>query len=406
MIRILFVDDDENLLKSLKVMLYSMRSLYEMSFVARGEDAVALLGGEDVFDLIVSDIHMPGMDGIELLTRFKESSPGTVRLILSGNLDPKTLSEASAVAHQVLAKPCEAQHLRSVITRTAVLRQRFAQCALTEQLVQLGTLPSAPLAHWEIMNEMQAPEPSIIRIGEIIEKDPGMSAKVLQIVNVHSGPSLPISNITEAVEIIGLEHLQSFVLVSEMFSQASETTTSRNIALDVLWQHGLTVAEWAKTIAEIEMQSKETIDDAYTAGLLHEVGLLILASQMPDELSRASAHAEEHQLTLQQAEQDIFGVTHGELGGYLLDLWGLPESVVDAIAYHYAPSQQPDASYEEAAESGFTPVTAVHVANYFCEERGDAMLDYGDPRLDVDHLEELELLHKTSMWWDACNSSG
>lgn len=404
--RILFVDDDENLLKSLKVVLHSMRGLYDMTFVLRAEDAVEMLGSEDVFDLIVSDMHMPGMGGVELLTRFKERSPGTVRLVLSGNLDPQTLSEASSVAHQILAKPCESQHLRSVITRTAVLRERFAKCSLTEQLVQLGSLPSAPLVHWEIVNEMQAPEPSISRIGEIIEKDPGMSAKVLQIVNVHSGPSLPISNITEAVEIIGLEHLQSFVLVSELFSQASENASVRNFALDVLWQHGLRVAEWAKTIAEMQMESKSTVDDSYTAGLLHEVGLLILASELPDELERAVAHAAERKMTLQQAEQDIFGVTHAELGGYFLDLWGLPQSVVDAIAYHYFPSHRPEGSYVEESDSEFTPVTAVHVANYFCEERGDQTLDYGDPQLDVEHLEKLGLMEQTSMWWDVCKSSG
>ena len=404
--RILFVDDEENVLRGLKLMLHGMRGYWDMQFAHSGEEAVALLDKDNPFEIVVSDMQMPGMDGEELLRRVMEESPQTVRFVLSGNLDTETLIKASSVAHQVLAKPCDPHHLRNVLTRAMSLRDQLKESTLRTALLEMGTLPSVPVVYWEIMNEINSPEPSIERVGKIIEKDPGMSAKVLQIVNVHSGPGQRISSISEAASLLGLESIKTFVLVAEMFSQAEDSSAPEGFDLDQLWRHGLQVGEYAQAIAESEGVDQKIIDDSYTAGLLHDVGLLILASKMPDQFTAAYNLAKEEGISLQQAEKDLYGATHAEVGGYLLDLWGLPDTVVEAISYHYFPSAKPVIGYESTDENAFSPITAVHIANYFCEDEDSANVEYASATVDNTHLVELGLSDKITIWWDVCAQVG
>ena len=404
MSRILFVDDEENVLQGLKVMLRTMRSSWDMVFKDRGEDALAELATGPPFDVIVSDMHMPGMHGAEFLKKAVEIQPNSVRVVLTGNLDTKTMTTASSFAHQVLAKPCDPHHLRSVLSRALSLKDRLPGCSLRDRLMGMGVLPSVPVVYWEIMNEINSPEPSAERAGCIIAKDPGLSAKVLQIANAHTGPANRISNIVQAATFLGLENLKSFVLMAEMFSQAKDKPLAKGFSLDELWQHGLSVGQYAKTITEAEGESQSIIDDAYTAGLLHDIGLLILASQLPAEFNRAIEHARNGQYTLVEAERELFGANHAEIGGFLLDLWGLPSEVVDAITWHYYPSSAPVTEFSGKETCKVSPLTAVHVANFFCEdEQDEAGSGFGKAQVDSIHLEEIGLSGRLSVWWDLCN---
>lgn len=400
--RILFVDDEENVLRGLKVMLHRQRTDWTMSFAQSGAEAIRIIEADGPFDVVVADMHMPGMHGSDFLRHVMEKFPQTVRFVLSGNLDGATLLKASPVAHQVLAKPCDAHHLRNVLARALSLRDRLKECRLKDALLEMGSLPSVPVVYWEIMSEIESPAPSIERVGRIIEKDPGMSAKILQIVNVHSGESDRISNIIEAAEAIGLENLKNYVLVAEIFSQAEGTEEIEGFNLEQLWKHGLRVGQFAKTIAEQEVSEKRTIDDAYTAGLLHDIGLLIIASKLPSEFEKAYNYAKSKCTSLQNAEKELFGASHAAIGGYLLDLWGLPDPVVEAITYHYFPSARPIEGYASGESAGFTPITAVHIANYFCEDVDGADIDYEKAQVDTTHLEEIGMTDKISLWWDLC----
>lgn len=397
---ILFVDDDENILHGLKVMLHSMRSSWNMFFAESGAKGLEVLEKEGPFQLVVSDMHMPGMHGTEFLGKVIERYPSTIRFVLSGNLDHETLVESSTVAHQVISKPCDPHHLRNIIMRVLSLGDQLTECTLKQTLLEMGALPSIPVVYWEVVNEVNSPEPSIERIGHIIEKDPGMSAKVLQIVNVHTGPGVRISNICEAAALLGLENIKSFVLMVEIFSQYEQSKLAEGINLDDLWQHGLVVGQYAKAISEFEGGDKKTLDDSYTAGLLHDIGLLMLASQLPDEFLRATAYSREKFVPLQQAEKELFGATHAEIGGYLLDLWGLPDPVVEAISHHFFPSGSPDRGYESFDEPTFSPLTAVHMANYFCEDEEE--VDAAKAEVDTFYLEKLGLSDRVPIWWDIC----
>ena len=401
--RVLFVDDEENLLNGLKHMLHRMRSSWHMSFVTGGEQALSLMDDEPEYDVVVSDLHMPGMHGAEFLKHVCEKFPEVIRIVLSGNLGAESLTEAAGVAHQILAKPCDPDHLRNILARAFTLCERMENSTVKTTLMRMGTLPSVPVLYWRIMEEINSAEPSVEKVAQIISKDPGMTAKVLKLVNSHTSPKDRVSNIMYATHMLGLENLKSFVLVAELFENVRQEELSESFDVDALWQHGLTVGECAKSIAEFETTDRRIIDDSYTAGLLHDIGLLILASKLPDEFDEVLQEARNNGITLIQAEKNVLGVTHAEVGAYLLDLWGLADDIVRGISHHFFPSGDPDEMYTLEEEENFTALTAVHAANYFCEEE-TATDEYGKAELDMVYLQGLELDGNVSHWWDLCKA--
>ena len=401
--RVLFVDDEENLLNGLKHMLHRMRSSWHMSFVTGGEQALSLMDDEPEYDVVVSDLHMPGMHGAEFLKHVCEKFPEVIRIVLSGNLGAESLTEAAGVAHQILAKPCDPDHLRNILARAFTLCERMENSTVKTTLMRMGTLPSVPVLYWRIMEEINSAEPSVEKVAQIISKDPGMTAKVLKLVNSHTSPKDRVSNIMYATHMLGLENLKSFVLVAELFENVRQEELSESFDVDALWQHGLTVGECARSIAEFETTDRRIIDDSYTAGLLHDIGLLILASKLPDEFDEVLQEARNNGITLIQAEKNVLGVTHAEVGAYLLDLWGLADDIVKSISHHFFPSGDPDEMYTLEEEENFTALTAVHAANYFCEEE-TATDEYGKAELDMVYLQGLELDGNVSHWWDLCKA--
>lgn len=399
--RVLFVDDEENLLNGLKHMLHRMRSSWDMHFATGGQQALLLMEAEQGFDVVVSDLHMPGMHGAEFLRHVCEKFPEMIRIVLSANLSAESLTEAASVAHQILAKPCDPDHLRNILARAFTLCERMENSTVKTTLMRMGTLPSVPVLYWRIMEEINSPEPSVERVAQIISKDPGMTAKVLKLVNVHTADKDRVSNVMYATHMLGLENLKSFVLMAELFENVDEGELAEGFDLDALWQHGLTVGEYARCIAESETTDRRIIDDSYTAGLLHDIGLLILASKLPAEFDEVLVHARDQGITLIQAEKKVLGATHAEIGAYLLDLWGLADDIVKSISHHFFPSGDPDEMYTVEEEENFTPLTAVHVANYFCEEEATTE-EYGKAELDMIYLEGLELDDRVGHWWDLC----
>ena len=401
--RVLFVDDEENLLNGLKHMLHRMRSSWHMSFTTGGQQALSLLELEPEYDIVVSDLHMPGMHGAEFLRQVCEKFPKAIRIVLSGNLSADSLTEAAGVAHQILAKPCDPDHLRSILARAFTLCERMENPTVKTTLMRMGTLPSVPVLYWRIMEEINSAEPSVERVAQIISKDPGMTAKILKLVNSHMSPKDRISNIMYAAHMLGLENLKSFVLVAELFEDVKQDKLAEDFDVDALWQHGLTVGEFARSIAEFESTDRRIIDDSYTAGLLHDIGLLILASKLPTEFEEVLAYARDNGITLIQAEKQVLGVTHAEIGAYLLDLWGLADDIVKGISHHFFPSGDPDEMYAVEEAEIFTPLTAVHAANYFCEEES-ATDEYGKAELDMVYLEGLNVDDHVGHWWDLCRT--
>ena len=279
--RLLFVDDESKLLEGLQRMLRPMRHEWEMSFVQTAQEALEHLS-RDAFDVIVSDMRMPGMDGAQLLGNVMKRYPLMVRIILSGHSDQELALNSVKAAHQFLSKPCDPETLKSVILRACSLRDLLTEKSIKQFVSNMTSLPSLPSLYLEMMEELRSPNASLHRVGEIISKDIGMTAKILQLVNsAFFGLPRNVSSPSQAVTLLGLDTVRGLVLSIHIFQQLNPEKMLL-LSLDKLWRHSLRTGIFAKTIAKEENQIQHVIDDSFTAGLLHDMGKPILSMNFPE----------------------------------------------------------------------------------------------------------------------------
>jgi len=395
--RILFVDDEPNVLMGLKRMLHSQRDEWEMTFAGSGAEGLALLEKEP-FDAVVSDMRMPGMDGAQLLSEVMRRHPEVIRIILSGHSDLECTMKAVGPTHQYLAKPCDADKLIATVARALALRGLLTDEKLRSLITSMERLPSLPALYQEIVRALRSEETSLSAVGKIIGRDPAMSAKILQLVNsAFFGLGRPVSTASQAVSYLGIDTVRALVLSVNVFGQFDPTTIPA-FSLESLWTHSLSVGTLAKAIAVLEKASKSTCEDSLLAGLLHDVGKLILVANLPHQYREAEALASHDAITVPEAQREIFGSSHMEVGAYLLGLWGLADDIVEAVAFHHHPSA--------CIVREFTPLTAVHSANAL-----DAVVP-PDSRarsphpIDLDHLERLGLVDRLPEWQAICRHPG
>ncbi len=389
--RILFVDDEAMVLQGLQRMLRSMRAEWEMEFVESAEAALRLLA-QKPFDVIVSDMRMPRMNGAELLAEVMKRHPTTVRLILSGYADKDLILKCVGSTHQYLAKPCDAESLKATVARASNLEDSLRNDRLKTLVCQMTRLPSIPTLYMQVVEKSSRSDSSVEEIGNIIGRDIGMTAQVLKLTNsAFFGLRRQFSSAAEAVGYLGLDTIKSLVLSIHAFSQFEKAETGA-LKIESLWNHSMQVASLAKRISKLEGQDAKATEEAFTAGMLHDIGKLVLAVNLPKEYTEATrlAHAG---LELPLAEHQVFGANHADVGGYLIGLWGLPVPVVEAVALHHAPSR--------ATQPAFSPLTSVHAANVLEWERPGSANGVPAPQLDDKYLGLVGVSSRLTAWREA-----
>jgi putative nucleotidyltransferase with HDIG domain len=328
MIRILFVDDEASVLNALRRTLHDKRGEWQMEFAGSGAAALEELAKAPA-DVLVTDMRMPGMDGWQLLRDVKNRYPQTVRLILSGHSDARSIMRTIGTAHQYLAKPCDSASLKAAISGAYLLRQVLNSDRLAQLVGRVGMLPSAPKAFQEILSCLQNPAASIADASRIIGRDVSMTANVLKLVNsAFFGARQTVTTAERAVAYLGLDTLGAVVLAHSTF-KGSLISVIPSFSLEALWQHSLEVATAARALALHEKLSQARVDEAFLAGMLHDVGKVVFATRavpMPDGSSASDEQA--------LAQMDAH---HAEVGAYLLGLWGFPNPIIEAVAFHHAP---------------------------------------------------------------------
>ena len=354
--RVLFVDDEPRVLDALQRMLRPYRAELEMEFSSSGEDALKRFA-EKPFEIIVSDIRMPGMDGAALLERVKKDYPDTIRFALSGQSDQETWMRSLGSAHQFLSKPCNAEKLRSAIVQASSLRDRLHSENVRNIVSGTGALPSLPHIYSQIMALMQKPDCSVGEVAAAVEQDVAMSAKVLQLVNSASvGLHNRISSPAQAVSLLGLGTLRAMLLLVHIFDNFRIKEPAILAFFSSFHSHSMAVCQASRRIAQMETQDKNLIQESAIAGMLHDVGRLIFASNFPEryaKILKSKAFLDERELVA--AETEEFGSSHQEAGAYLLAIWGLSDPVVEAVAYHHQPLS--------SAIRTFSPLATVHFAD-------------------------------------------
>ncbi|MCW8943454.1 MAG: response regulator [Sedimenticola sp.] len=388
--RILFVDDEQHLLDGLKRSLRSQRKDWDMFFAPSGEEALKLSEGEP-FDVVVSDMRMPGMNGAELLEQLSARHPEMVRMILSGHSDEAMILKAVPYAHQFLSKPCDADVIKQVITRSLRLKSLVSDVRLQKLVTQIKALPTLPAVYIELTDLLNSDHATVQKIGEVISKDPAMVSKILQMVNsAFFGVGRHISNPVQAATMLGTETLRSLVLSAGIFLQFdADALNIGNFTLEALHKHSLHVSLLAKAIAESMGADKQMVEDCLLAGMLHDMGKLVLVQSLPEEYKAFYQEVHDCKAEMIATELKVFHADHGKVGAYLLGLWALPENLVEAVAFHHDP--------QSAEHVGFSPLLAVHVADALAsmDSNDAAVLPAG---LDMDYLEAAGVSGRLEEW--------
>ena len=224
---------------------------------------------------------MPGMDGCQLLERVKNLHPQVVRIVLSGNSDKDLILNSAGLTHQFLSKPCDAEALKTTIARACAMRELLEDESLINVISKIESLPSLPSLYKEVVEEVNSPDGSLARVGEIISKDVGMSAKLLQLVNsAFFGLPTQVSSTVRAVNLLGLETIKTLILTIKIFSQFDRAGLPC-YSISSLLDHSISTGMLARSIATQEDLKQNQIDEAFMAGLLHDIGKLILLDKLP-----------------------------------------------------------------------------------------------------------------------------
>ena len=390
-IKILFVDDEPAILESLRRTLRPMRQEWDMQFANSGTEALKIMERE-TYDVVVTDMRMPGMDGAQLLNEVKKLHPETVRIILSGQVDQDSFVRSIGSFHQFLPKPCTPETLKATVASAYNQRQSLNNDEVRKIITQIESIPSLPSLYNELIAEINSPDLCLGKLDRIISKDVGMTAQILHVANsAFFGFRYKITAIDHAVQVLGLDFIKSLALAYGVFSQF-DAAKARGFSMAKLLEHSLAVGEFSRRIAKLEKLDMETTNNATTSGLLHDVGKLIIAVELPRQFREILSFKADKKIPDWVAEYKILNVTHAEVGAYVLGLWGIPAGVVEAVAHHNRPSQ--------CNKQTLSAITVVHVANVLAHESAGDLPPA--PCMDEAHLNKLGLLSRLPQWREKC----
>ena len=387
---ILFVDDQPRVLDGLRRNLRGMRDEWEVLFANSGRVALEQLNIAPV-DVIISDLRMPGMDGAQLLNEVKKGNPRVIRIILSGQTNEEAALRLTGNNHQFLSKPCDTDTLVSTVKRALAFRDLLNDKSLQSAVAGLHDLPSPSAVYDDLVQELRGPEPSIENVAKIISCDVGLTLKILKVAGSgYFGASSRISNPLQAIRLLGIEKTNALVLSHGVTSQ-KPVRQIRGFSLERFSQHSVACGSLAQAIMCAENLDQKAVDNAFVAGLLHDIGSLVFALNRPEQYEEVIAASMYEGVTRLAAERQKFGATHAQVGAYLVGLWGLSDNVSEAIAYHHTPLDHPSCT--------FGVLTAVHVAEGLTQTFRQAHLDDTlSTVIDFGYLGKVGVANRLSAW--------
>lgn len=386
---ILFVDDEPLVLESIREISHLFDSDWQIKYASSGRETLSLLK-KDPVDIVVVDMHMPDYDGLRLLAYIRDHYPFITRIAMSGFASYETAMQAANTSHQFLHKPIEADRLANILKRSITLKRHLSDAKLQALVAQLGTLPSLPDLYSQLIQEINSPDASIKKVGEIISHDMAMASKILQLINsAFFGLPRRVSSTSQAVNLLGLQVIKALVLTIQIFKKFNGNQKTEHF-INLLFDHSFNTARLARAIATEEKCEQRIVDDTFLAGLVHDVGKLVLQSNMPRQYRSIMEHAVSKGRPAYLKEEDELDSSHAEIGAHLLGLWGLPMGVVEAVALSHKPGQCPC--------NHFTPLTAVHAADAIMHQVRPIPELAGETEVHSDYLDSLGLPDRYDDW--------
>lgn len=385
--KILLVDDEEQILKGVSRLISCEEDDWEVETALSGSEALDLLSEEE-FDVVVSDMRMPGMDGAELLSEIGRQYPSMLRIVLSGEADRESVLRAVNPMHQYLSKPCEPEELFEFIRRAPVFQETIKSAAVLDAIGRANCLPVFPEIVNDINRETESESGSPKTIAALIAKDPLLSARLLHLANsAIFSPRTPIVDLERAIMTVGIDMIRALAMSQAVSSDNQEN--DRILSTRGLLDHGLRVAVIGKKLSTVSGLSAEDSSTVFAACLLHDVGKLILLNAFPDEYSTVLEQAREKVENIDELEMASFGATHQGVAGYLFWLWGLPEELIQSVASHH--------SFQTCSDGEGLLSQLVFAANWIDNNRTEADLQ-AVVELAGETTEALEFAKRIAEW--------
>lgn len=378
------MDDELKILQALQRMLHQERREWRMDFAGGSVEALQMLESA-AYDVIVTDMRMPVMNGAELLDEVRVRYPDTARMALSGHTDREFIFRAISSTHQFMSKPCDPQVLKQTLCECIAGRGLIEDRSIREFVGKTTAVPSLPETYAHFQDSLVWGDGNITRIGAIVASDIGLSVKCLQLVNsAFFGTPCNVCSPEKAALLIGTDALKETYRQPDVASIfPSEMMQSLNAKR--LVEHSLLSSRIARAIAKSEELAPQAQEAIALAGRLHDLGKLMIAGQKAREYDSYPYWSGEER---RRMEMQVFGACHCKVGAYLLSLWGFEPDIVEAVAWHHAPSK--------TTYSGSKALTIVHAANVLALTDEDAP----DPESEWDweHLKTIGAADRLPEW--------
>lgn len=385
---ILFVDENEQMRSSLARLVTARQPSWAARFAQSGNQALAILA-EQPCGVVVTEAILPDMTGCALLEKVKNHWPLTMRILLTSRSEDSVVSSLLKCAHQLLSTPCPARELLDAVQASCHLRDLYMNEVVRTVLHKLDHLPVVPKIYADLRSELAKEDFSLQTLGKIVGQDMGLTSGLLKIVNSpYFSLSRRIESPHQAVTFLGANMLKGLVIYEQVF-KTLDPAKYPTFDVERLWSHSLEAARCCRSLAKTEGLSGREVENAFLAGLLHDLGKIVLNEGAPEKYIHVLRKSQIENIPLVEAEMALLGTTHAQIGAYVLGLWGFELSVVQPIAAHHEPS----------AHGETTPLTAIlHCTNVFlhdiyCNKNGHAALS-----MDVDFLTSHGLDERLTDW--------
>jgi HD-like signal output (HDOD) protein len=336
MLRILLIEDDTSLLEVLHRSLTKREPEWQVVACHSSREALSLLEHEE-FQVVLTDLLMPDVDGEQILRTVAQTSPQTLRLLHSGSVDSARIVEALGVAHNLFEKPCRVQDVIAVVKRAERLRRSIDSTKICQLISGSTSVPAIPQSFFAIQKLLVEDDFYLPRLVEVIQRDLSVSTVVLKAANsAYFGAPAKITTVEKALIRLGVNTVKSLVFYSELFGQIPERTI-RRFGVNALMDESLQVGDLARNFCRQLSDSTDLHEEVFLAGVLHDIGKLLLIQLVPKQYAAALKMEQEEGMDILETERQVLGATHEQVGAYFGSIWGLPTSLVEAIAFHHQP---------------------------------------------------------------------